>query len=265
MEQEKWDITRLNRELYEDHEALCSALEERDAVINLAGASIIARWTVSHKSLMYSSRINTTNKLVKAMADCEVKPGVFISTSAVGIYAHGGPHTEARHSIDKGFLGNLATDWEEAALKAEGLGIRTVIFRFGIVLGPGGGALKQMLPAFKMGIGGTIGDGSQPFSWIHITDLQRAYKRAIEDPSMAGVYNLVSPTEDTNKTLTKTLSEALKRPAFLRIPELALRIRFGEGAHTMTHGQMVVPERLINEGFSFKFNNLKDAIEDSIL
>ncbi|HEB02827.1 MAG TPA: TIGR01777 family protein [Nitrospirae bacterium] len=260
-----WESIALSRESYHQPSALKDALEGTDSVVNLAGANIIHRWTSKYKKTMYSSRVDTTNALVHASAACNKKPGVFISASAVGIYAPGGPHTESNYILNKGFLGALAVDWEAAALRARDAGIRTVIFRFGVVLGRNGGALRHMLPAFKMGLGGTIGDGSQPFPWVCIKDLQGAVERALTDSSMNGIYNLTAPALDTNTTLTKQLAKALHRPAFLRVPYIATRLRFGDGAQIITEGQSVIPERLMKEGFSFKFTKLKDAIEDCLI
>ncbi len=260
-----WQVTALKRVLYRKPGMLRDALEGSDAVVNLAGASIIARWTEEYEKTMYSSRVDTTNAIVKAIAACDKKPGVLISASAVGIYAKGGPHTESNHILNKGFLGSLARDWEAAALQAEQAGIRTVVFRLGVVLGPQGGALQKMLPAFKMGLGGCIGDGSQPFPWVHIKDLQRAFRMALEDTSMHRVYNLTAPANNTNRDLARELAGALGRPAFMRVPELAMRLRFGEGAQVLTEGQYVIPERLLNEGFSFDFSKLGNAIRDCLL
>ena len=260
-----WEPHGLSRKLYTHPKTLKSMLEGTDSVVNLAGANIIHRWTKEYKKTMYSSRVDTTNALVVASAACNRKPGVFISASAVGIYAPGGPHTEDNYILNKGFLGHLAKDWEAAAQRAGDAGIRTVIFRFGVVLGRNSGALRQMLPAFKMGLGGTIGDGSQPFPWVCIKDLQAAVERALTDTSMRGVYNLTAPARDTNSDLTKTLARVLHRPAFMRVPHFALELRFGEGAQVITEGQSVIPERLMKEGFSFTFNKLEDAIRDCLL
>ncbi len=260
-----WSPFGLSRSLYTNPEALKDALEGSDAVVNLAGANVIARWTEDYKKTMYSSRVNTTKALVEAVSSCDRKPGVFISAAAVGIYASGGPHSESKFVLNKGFLGRLCQDWEAAAMRAEDAGARTVILRFGVVLGRGGGALRMMLPAFKMGLGGCIGDGSQPFPWVCIKDLRRVIERTLTDASMRGVYNLAAPAGDTNKELTKALAKALHRPAFMRVPLFAARLRFGEGAQMITEGQNVIPERLMKEGFSFTFNKLDDAIRDCLI
>ena len=192
------------------------------------------------------------------------KPGLFISTSAVGCYPPGGPYTEEDDKRADDFLGKLTQDWENEALKAEDLGIRTVIFRFGVVLGKDGGALKQMLTPFKLGMGGTIGDGSQPFSWIHIKDLVRAYEAVIENTDYSGIYNLTAPNPTTNKGLTRALGKALHRPALLKIPEFVMRAKLGEGAQILTSGQYVIPARLIDSGFTFLFPGIEDALKDCV-
>ncbi len=235
-----------------------------DTIINLAGAPIINRWTESYKKELYASRINITKSLVAACSQMDPKPGLLISTSAVGYYPPGGPYTEEDDKRADDFLGKLTQDWENEALKAEGLGIRTVIFRFGVVLGKDGGALKQMLIPFKLGMGGTIGDGSQPFSWIHIKDLVRAFEAAMDNTDYSGIYNLTTPNPTTNKGLTLALGKALHMPAFMKIPEFVMRAKYGEGAQVLTGGQSVIPARLIESGFTFLFPEIEGAVKDSV-
>jgi uncharacterized protein (TIGR01777 family) len=257
-----WAFQPLSRGLLSDGNKLGSSLEGADAIVNLAGASIMAKWTDRYKLTMYSSRIVTTRNIVDACSSLATRPKVLVSASAVGIYSHGGPHTEASNTQAGGFLGGLARDWEAEALRASDLGLRVVIFRLGVVLGPDGGALKKMLTPFRMGLGGTIGDGSQPFSWVHIEDLKRAFIRAIEDTGMQGAYNLSAPNPTTNRGLTKALATVLGKPAFMRVPALTLRLQFGEGARMLTTGQHVLPERLQSEGFAFRHENITDALRD---
>lgn len=258
-----WSVTAIEKEDFQrGNERINTLLLGSDAVINLAGAPIIGKWTEQYKKILLESRINTTRTLVDCMHSLNPKPNVFISTSAVGIYSDKGEHTENKFSYADDFLGSLAKQWETEALRAEDIGLRTVIFRFGIVLGKNGGALQEMLPPFRLGLGGTIGNGSQAFSWIHIEDLVKAYIRAISDNNFKGIYNLTAPNPTTNKELTKTLSETLNKPAIFRVPEFALKIKFGEGAQALIKGQRVMPERLIQSGFVFTFPDIKSAIED---
>ena len=246
-------------------EELAGKMQGGDIVVNLAGAPIIARWSKEYKKVLYDSRIKVTAKLVQACQKMDTRPGLFISTSAIGYYADQGTHTENNHVQADGFLGHLAYDWEQEALKAKKIGLRTVIFRFGIVLGSDGGALKKMLLPFKLGLGGTIGKGSQAFSWVHIKDLIRAYQQVIDDSSFSGVYNLTAPKPTTNRGLTKAFGRALCRPTLLRMPKFVLRLQFGEGAGTLTGGQWVLPERLQQSGFDFVFTDIESAVKDCVL
>jgi uncharacterized protein (TIGR01777 family) len=264
-EKRGWNHVPLGREdLQLEPDALAEKMKGSDIVINLAGAPVINRWTEAYKKEMYSSRINITHSLVRAMSRMDPRPQFFISTSAIGIYAPGGPHTEDNHIKADDFLGSMAQDWEGEALGAQELGIRTVIFRFGVVLGRDGGALKQMITPFKLGLGGKIGDGSQPFSWIHLRDLARAYEAAIEDASYEGTYNLTSPGATTNSGLTEAVGRALGRPTIIPVPSFVLKMQFGEGAQVLTTGQEVVPERLLAKGFSFHFNEIESAVKDCL-
>lgn len=260
-----WQVMPLTRDDFKmDSEAFLKKLENSDAVINLSGATIASRWTEEYKRILYSSRIETTKKIVSAFGRMSKKPKVFISTSAVGIYDIKGIHTEEDKNFANDFLGKLAFDWEQAALDARETGIRTVVFRFGVVLGRDGGALKKMLVPFRLGLGGVIGDGKQPFSWVHIEDLERAYFTVIENDSYEGIYNLTAPNPTTNEGLTKALGQALHRPTVMRIPIFVLRLQLGEAAEVLSKGQSVLPKRLLDSGFSFKFTKIEEAIEDLV-
>jgi uncharacterized protein (TIGR01777 family) len=260
-----WRVVPLRRDDLEGNgTALLQEVEGADVVINLAGASIAARWTEEYKKIMYGSRIETTRKIVDALGKTEKKPDLFISTSAVGIYDTKGAYTEedARYADD--FLGKLALDWEQEALGAKDRGIRTVIFRFGVVLGPDGGALKEMLIPFRLGLGGVIGHGTQSFSWVHIEDLLRAFFAAIENKNFEGIYNLTAPNPTTNRGLTEALGHALHRPAVMRVPAFVFRLQLGEGAKVLLEGQRVFPKRLQESGFTFMFTEIEKAIEDLV-
>jgi hypothetical protein len=252
------------RDLGGDGGALPEILRGAGVVVNLAGAPIIKKWTRQYKEELYSSRVDTTRKVVAAMKALSERPRALVSASAVGIYDSTGTHTENSNALATDFLGELARDWEQAALEAGDLGVRTVIFRFGVVLGKGGGALQTMLPPFKAGLGGTIGDGKQPFSWVHIDDLARAFQAAVEDEGFRGIYNLTAPNPVTNKELTAVLAKALGRPARLRVPTMVLKLQFGEGAQVLTKGQRVLPERLTESGFEFRFKDIESAIRDCL-
>ncbi len=263
LEKKGWQVVALGRnDLSQDAAHLVAKMEGARAVINLAGAPVIARWSEIYKVKMRESRINLTRKLVAAMAKMAQRPAVFISTSAVGYYASHCTHSEDKGIKGDGFLADLAQEWEKEAQQAEELGIRTVIFRFAVVLGKNGGALKKMLLPFKLGLGGIIGDGKQFFSWIHLSDLLKAHFAALESDTFSGIYNLTAPKSTTNYHFTKTLGKILGRPTILPVPTFMLKIVFGEGASILADGQAAVPKRLLDAGFSFDFPELADALRD---
>ncbi|MBD3830650.1 MAG: TIGR01777 family protein [Arcobacter sp.] len=254
-----YKVLRISRSTLKERSELIKVMEQSDIVINLAGANILARWSDEYKKTLYSSRIETTKRVVEAMSASKTKPELFISTSAVGIYNHTDTHAEDSRDYANDFLAKICLDWESGALKAKELGIRTAIFRFGIILGDGG-ALSKMLIPFSLGLGGSIGDGSQAFPFIHIEDLKRVYLHIVQNENLEGIFNLVAPQIITNKQFTKALSKALHRPAFFNVPEFAVRILFGEGAKVLTSGQKVIPKRLIESGFEFRFETIEKAL-----
>lgn len=262
LQTEGWTVVPLSRKDFSgDLDGLTKRLRGANVVINLAGAPILKRWTTAYKKTLVDSRVGVTRKLVSAMAALSERPALFISTSAIGYYANGLRHTEDSYVPAKGFLGTLVKDWEQEAMQARELGIRTCIFRFGVVLGPGGGALEQMLPTFRQGLGGTIGKGTQAFSWIHRDDLIKAYRTAISDSTWAGVYNLTAPQPTTNAVLTRVLGSALGRPTLIPVPGLILSLIFGEAATLLTEGQEVIPKRLLDAGFQFSFSTIEKAVD----
>lgn len=259
-----YEVIGLNRNDLQSLENLKNKIDGCDVVINLAGANIIARWSDEYKKTLYQSRIDTTRNLVDCFEICENKPKLFISTSAVGIYDNQGTYSEDDMNYAKDFLGNLCIDWEAEALNANSLGIRTVVFRFGIVLGRDGGALQKMLLPFKLGLGGRIGSGKQGFSYVHIDDLVGAYKYVLENESIDGIFNLTAPNPTTNQGLTDALGKALKRPTFFPVPEFVLQLIFSEGAKVLTDGQKVVPKRLMDLGYKFQYKDIKETIESLV-
>ena len=257
-----YDVIKLTRDEIKDTSVLRRLLENSDVVINLSGANIINRWSEEYKNLLFSSRIGTTKHLIKAMEKTIDKPKLFISTSAVGIYNNQQVHDEENFEYGDDFLAELCKTWEDEANKAKECGIRTIIFRFGIVLGKDGGALKKMLLPFKLGLGGTIGNGEQAFSFVHIDDLVNAYLYAIDNSNLEGTYNMTAPTPTTNKGLTKALGKTLKRPTILPVPEFVLQLIFSEGAKVLTDGQSAIPARLQKDGFTFEYENIEDTVNN---
>jgi len=238
-------------------------VKDANIVINLAGANLSAkRWTDKYKQEIVNSRLNLTNNLIDWMSNLEHKPHTLISGSAIGYYGPRGNETLDEDSTSGNaseFQVRLCSQWEDAAYRAEGLGVRVCCIRTGVVLGDEG-ALQQMLLPFKLGLGGKLGSGNQYFSWIHILDHVRAVQHLIDNDSLTGPFNLTAPTPVTNKTLTKTLGKVLRRPTFMTVPGFALKLVMGEMAHILLTGQRVVPHKLEESGFKFKYSELEQAL-----
>jgi len=259
-----WEVSPIHTHDFDlDYASFGKKLAGANVVIHAAGATINKRWTQKYKKVLYSSRVDTAKKIVKTMENMEQKPKLFICTSAVGIYSSIGKHDEEHAKYADDFLGRLVQEWEKAASKSTKPAIRTVIFRYGIVLGHGGGILKEMLLPFKLGLGSTIGNGKQNFTWVHINDLMRGYLFAIEHPETEGVYNLMAPNPTTNYGLTKALGAVLHRPTWFTIPKFLLKLRFGsDAAEALSSGQYATPKRLSEAGFKFEFKTIKEALND---
>jgi uncharacterized protein len=234
-----------------------------DAVVNLAGASIAeGRWTKGRKALLYSSRIDTTRALVNALAKTNARPRVLVSASAIGIYGDRGEEVlteESKPGAD--FLAGLTREWEAEAVKAEALGIRVVLARFGIVLARQGGALAKMLLPFKLGVGGRLGSGKQWMSWITLEDVVGIIRFTLENGAVRGAVNVVAPQAVQNAEFTKVLAKALHRPALFPAPAFALRLALGEMADALLlSSQHVTPRKLQQLGYSFLHSDLPSAL-----
>jgi len=233
---------------------------DADVVVNLAGRTIFKRWTRDYKTRIVDSRLKTTRHLVSAMAG---ESSFLLSTSAVGYYgSRGEERLDEQAGPGDDFLARLSVDWEAAALAAQQKGARVAIMRFGVVLGAGGGALAQMVPAFRSFVGGPLGSGRQWFSWIHLVDLLGAVRFLIENEKSQGVYNFCAPGVIRQKTFAKSLGKILGRPALVPAPSIALRMMMGEMADMLLASQRVVPQRLIAEGFTFQFPDVDGALAD---
>ena len=239
---------------------------EHDVCINLAGASIFRRWTQKAKTLMRESRLLTTKNLVAALEGRKGRDTVLLSTSAVGYYGfHEDEIQDEGSPPGDDYLANLARDWEKEALRAEQYGVRVLICRFGIVLGRDGGALGQMVPLFRKGLGSALGSGNQWFSWIHEQDLVNIFSFLLEQKDLSGPINLTAPEPVTNTAFTKALGRALGRPTFLpAVPGFVLKMIKGEFGTLLLKGQRVIPKRLIDAGFRFQFPAIKDALNDLV-
>lgn len=236
-------------------EQIVQKLQNVELVINLAGAPIIKRWSPAYKKVLRDSRIVTTQRLVEAINQSDVKH--FISTSAIGAYPDNAPFDESYTMYSNDFLGSLTKEWENTALTCTK---PTAIVRFGIVLGSNGGALAQMLPPFKLGIGGNIGNGKMIMSWVDIEDLVSAYQ-FISDKKLTGVFNIVSPYPITNHEFTKTLGAVLHRPTLFPLPEFVLNLIYGEAATVLTGSKEIYPKALLDNGFHFRYATIKDSLE----
>ncbi|HUJ69703.1 MAG TPA: TIGR01777 family oxidoreductase [Syntrophorhabdales bacterium] len=237
------------------------AIRDYDAVINLAGASIFSRWTDEQKKAIRESRVSTTRHIVEGMAD-RGKGMALFSASAVGYYGfHGDEELTEDSPPGDDFLAGIAVEWEREAMKARGMGARVVITRFGIVLGPGGGALGQMIPLFRMFVGGPIGSGRQWFSWVHIHDLAEAFVFLFNHREITGPVNLCSPLPVRNKVLAKSLGKALHRPSFFPAPAFMVKLVLGEFGSVILKGQRVLPRRLLDSGFIFEYPRIDEALE----
>ncbi len=241
-----------------------SAVAEHDVIVNLAGASIFSRWTDRKKKILRSSRIDTTRHLVEALPQ-DARHITFFSTSAVGYYGfHGDEELAETSSAGDDFLAQLARDWEEEAFRAQEKGARVVVTRFGIVLGTGGGALGQMIPLFKLFLGGPLGSGRQWFSWVHMEDLTGAFVFLLQHPEIFGPVNVCSPHPVRNSDLGKAIGRILHRPAFMPAPGFMIRIILGEFGSVLLKGQRVVPRRLLDSGFRFSHPEIESALRSII-
>lgn len=234
-----------------------------DAVINLAGASIAGgRWTEKRKELLRTSRIDTTQALVKALAKMDARPRVLVSASAIGIYGDRADEVlteESKPGTD--FLAGLAREWEAEAQKAEAIGIRVVLARFGIILARHGGALAKMLLPFKLGAGGRLGSGKQWMSWITLEDVVGIVRFALENGDVRGALNVAAPQPVQNAEFTKTLAQVLHRPALFPAPAFALRLALGEMADALLlSSQRVNSQKLQQLGYSFLYSDLLSAL-----
>jgi uncharacterized protein (TIGR01777 family) len=238
-------------------------LEWADAIIHLAGEPIAQRWNDEVKRKIRESRVDGTRHLVEGIARIANRPQVLISGSATGYFGDRGGEVLTEDSRPgTGFLPDVCVAWEREARKAEEYGLRVAVVRTGIVLHPSGGALKQMLPPFKLGVGGPIGSGEQWMSWIHRDDLISLFVFVLEHESVAGAVNGAAPNPVPNAEFTQALGRAVHRPAVIPVPGFALKLLFGEMATVLLEGQRVIPAAAQRAGFTFEHPNLTGAFAD---
>lgn len=239
------------------------ALENADAVVHLAGASIAGgRWTPARKELLRRSRVDATRHLVSGFAQLKNKPSVFISASAIGFYGNRGDEVLSETSQPgDDFLAQICRAWETESANAERESIRTVVLRFGIILAKYGGALKQMLLPFRLGLGGRLGDGRQWMSWIALDDVVSLIRSAIETDALRGPVNAVAPNPVRNSEFTSVLAAALHRPALFPVPRPILRLALGEMSEMLVGSERVIPVKLAERDFTFQHPELKPALQ----
>jgi uncharacterized protein (TIGR01777 family) len=233
-----------------------------DAVVHLAGESIVGRWTEAKKRRIRDSRVLGTQHLAQALAKAAAPPPVLVCASAIGYYGSRGDEILREDTSSGGdFLSGVCREWESAAQPAIDAGIRTVHARFGIVLSHQGGALKQMLLPFRLGLGGRVGSGKQWWSWVDLQDVVGAILHAIRT-KIQGPMNVVSPNPVTNLEFTRVLGSVLSRPTIFPVPAFAARLAFGQMAdELLLASQRVEPAKLIESGYQFKFAALRRALE----
>lgn len=242
-----------------------AAVQSAEAIIHLAGASIFNRWTDQYKKIILESRVQPAVRMasmIKAVPENARVLRVYVSASAIGYYGdHGDEVVSELGTQGNDFLAQVCGAWEASRDSFEAMGVRTVSVRTAIVLGPGGGMMSKLVPLFKWGLGGVLGNGEQWFSWIHIDDLVAIYTDAITAPDLRGPVNAAAPDPVTNRQFTKALSQVIGRPAWFRIPGWVLRVALGPFAGAILMSQRVVPNRLRSRGFTFAYGHISAALK----
>lgn len=239
-------------------------LVEGAAIVNLAGANLAeGRWTKQRKAEILSSRLQAAHAVVEAVRTATKKPDVVIQASAIGYY---GPRRDEEIREDtgpgQGFTAEVSVQWEKSVAPIQEVGVRVAVIRTGLVLSLAGGALPQLVRQFKLMAGGPMGSGEQWYSWIHIADEVRAIRFLLENPSHQGIFNLTAPAPLTNRVFTSTLGNVMNRPSLLPTPGFALKLALGEMSEILLEGQRVLPTRLMQAGFRFRFSTLEHALRD---
>lgn len=260
-------VVRLSRnELYDGEGGLLQKkLSGCGAVIHLAGAPVLQRWTEKNRKIISESRVVTTANLVNAvnkLPEME-RPRLFMSASAVGIYRNGVIHTEESSDFDDHFAAQVTADWEKSSSGLQG-DIRRVIFRTGLVLDINSQIIKRLWFPFIAGFGGVIGSGRQPFPFIHLHDLTEAMVSAIENPGFSGIYNLVAPDRKDNRQFSEALAKKMNRPCWFTIPGFSLRLIFGKASVMLLESPEVIPGHLVREGFIFRYATLESALDEIV-
>src|SRR3954449_8684000 len=235
-----------------------------DGVINLAGSPIDQRWTDEGKKKIRESRLDSTRRVVEALRAADPRPRVLVSQSAEGYYPRSNSPVSEDSPAGSGFLSGVVEAWEAEARKAEELGVRVVTARTGVVLSKAGGALPKMLTPFKLGLGGPVAGGEQPFPWIHVGDAAGALIFLLDTEAATGAVNVVAPEKHTNKTFTKTLGKAIRRPTVFPVPSFAIKMLYGEMGSTVTEGSNPDSGKLEQLGYRYHHPRLEDALRSEL-
>ncbi len=259
------EVVRLSREDLYDREGddLVHFLRGCDAVVHLAGAPILQRWTAENRKEILESRTLTTRHLAAALQllPLEKRPRTFLSASAIGIYKAGATHDEESRLFDDHFAAEVTRQWEEASEQLPDE-VRRIIFRISLVLDRKSKLIEQLWLPYRLGLGGPIGSGKQPFPFIHLDDLTSAIVWALENSHARGVYNLTAPDSVTNRQFARRFATFLHRPAFIPLPGFVLRLLYGEAAQLITESPAVVPRKLVTEGFTFRYPTLSETLAE---
>lgn len=256
-------IIQIHRKQLYDIDSLKKIIPGVDTIIHLAGAPILQRWNRATMDEILKSRVIPTRNLVEVINQLPTieRPKSFIAASAVGIYEASQLHTEKSKSFAGDFAGKVVQQWEDASANLDH-SVRKVIFRMGVVIGKDSQTIRKIVPTFKLGLGGKIGSGTQPFPFVHIEDVVNSFFWACQNNEVAGIFNLVAPENIDNALFTKVLARELGRPAFFTIPESALRLVYGEAASLLYTSPQAYPERLLDYGFRFKYPDITSSLDE---
>jgi len=244
-------------------------VEKADAVVNLAGESIAgkglvpSRWTVDRKNRIRQSRLDAGNAVMDALESAAHLPSVLVQASAIGYYGvHGDEMLDENSPPGSDFLAQLCVDWEASTEQAEALGVRRVIIRTGLLLSTAGGVLPLLAMPFRFYAGGVVGSGKQYYSWIHVADEIAAIRFLIEADDTFGAYNLTAPQPVTAKEFARVIGKVLRKPARMPVPAFAMRAALGDVSNLALEGQRVLPKRLLDAGFEFRYAELEETLRN---
>jgi uncharacterized protein (TIGR01777 family) len=246
-------------------EILTTLIDHSDVVINLAGENIgKGKWTKKRKEILLNSRLEPALALVRALSRCAKPPSTLIQASAIGVYGTGVEEKTEDSFPGDDYLAKFAIEWEDSTKAVDGMEIRRIIIRTGIVLDKSEGVLPMLMLPFKLMVGGPVSSGNQIYSWIHIKDEAAAILSLLENPKCKGIYNLTAPQPLNNREIAKTLAKVMKRPYWLPVPGIALKLALGEMSTLVLDGQKVLPKRLMQAGFHYSYPDLEEALTDLV-